>query len=137
MDQEEPWIEDGCNKHNSQEDDYGSDLFAESPNDEFQLTFDGGISITLKGIKSKYPIFLQSTGLALWKSSERLCSHLCAHPDIVRGKNVIELGAGLGLVGYVLKICLFCTRKSDISFFFSSLLFLVYRSLMKMRFFLL
>jgi hypothetical protein len=106
MDQEEPWIEDGCNKKDSQEigeeDYYGSsDLFAESTNDEFQLTFDGGISITLKGIKSKYPMFLQSTGLTLWKSSERLCSHLCAHPDIVGGKNVIELGAGLGLAGYV------------------------------------
>jgi len=30
-----------------------------------------------------------------------LCEHLNLHPDLVKGKKVIELGAGTGLVGIV------------------------------------
>lgn len=103
MDQEEPWIEDGNNTNGIEDDDYGSSLFADTNDGEFKLAFEGDISVTLKGIKSKYPMFLQSTGLTLWKSSKILCSHLCTNPDVVRGKTVIELGAGLGLAGYVEK----------------------------------
>lgn len=103
MEQEEPWIEDGCDEQGPKEDDeddYGSStLFAETIDGEFHLTFDEGIAVTLKGIKSKHPMFLQSTGLTLWKSSKTLCSFLCAHPNVVSGKSVIELGAGLGSAG--------------------------------------
>ncbi len=40
-----------------------------------------------------------STGLALWLGSEVLCQHLVDNPNLVRGKSVLELGAGLGLCG--------------------------------------
>ena len=34
----------------------------------------------------------------LWPSAIAMCTHLAKHPDLVRGKTVIEVGAGLGLV---------------------------------------
>ena len=108
-DEEERWIEDGddVKKRNGddEEDDEdeefgGSSLFGDSRG-EFELDFENGIKVCLKGIKAKYPMFLQSTGLTLWQSSKNLCSHLCENPHIVRNKSVIELGAGLGLAGIV------------------------------------
>jgi hypothetical protein len=102
MDQEEQWIEDGNETAQVDDEDElaGSDLFAD-PRGEFQLTFENGICVSVTGIKAKYPMFLQSTGLTLWKSSKTLCSHLCSNSNIVRDKSVIELGAGLGLAGIV------------------------------------
>ncbi len=40
-----------------------------------------------------------STGLALWLGSEVMCEHLIENPNLVKGKRVLELGAGLGLCG--------------------------------------
>lgn len=42
-----------------------------------------------------------STGLGLWTGAEILCQYLQDHPDLIRGKNVVELGAGVGLCGLV------------------------------------
>ena len=113
MEHEEPWIEDGDGNQNitldnnnnndddEEEEDYGgSDLFADKCS-EFKITFNNNITINLKGINAKYPMFLQSTGMTLWKSSKVLCSFLCDNPTVVSGKNVIELGAGLGLAGII------------------------------------
>ncbi len=103
-DQEEPWIEDGDNKHNHDEDDDdyggGNSLF-EDPRGEFELDFEQGISVCLMGIKAKYPMFLQSTGLTLWQSSKNLCTYLIANSQLVQKKKIVELGAGLGLAGIV------------------------------------
>jgi len=57
------------------------------------------IAITLEGIKAENGQLLNSTGLTLWKASSLLCDFLCANPLLVRGRRVVELGAGLGLCG--------------------------------------
>lgn len=108
-DAEEPWIEDVDEEVKSKEDDDeeqplpGFDLFSidkKEPVDEFKLTL-GDITIDLNGIKAKYPHLLQSTGMTLWEGSEKLCEYLCEHKEIVQGKTIVELGAGLGLCGIV------------------------------------
>jgi predicted nicotinamide N-methyase len=49
--------------------------------------------ITLRG-KAKIS---ESTGLTIWTCSQILFGYLDDHPGLVAGKNVLELGAGLGL----------------------------------------
>ena len=62
-----------------------------------ELEIDHLPKITLRG-KSQIS---QSTGLALWISSQILSGYLSENPQLVRGKRVLELGAGLGLCGIV------------------------------------
>ena len=38
-------------------------------------------------------------GLLLWESAVGLARHIAAHPGIVTGRTVLELGAGVGLTG--------------------------------------
>jgi predicted nicotinamide N-methyase len=45
--------------------------------------------------------YTNSTGLSLWGGSEALCHYLIEHPDLIVGKSVLELGAGVGLCGIV------------------------------------
>jgi len=60
-------------------------------------------------IDEDYPITLrtkkssksESTGLTIWTSSQILSGYLIDKPHHVRGKRVLELGAGLGLCGIV------------------------------------
>ena len=40
-------------------------------------------------------------GFLLWESAVGLARHLAAHPELVAGKTVLELGAGVGLPGTV------------------------------------
>eukprot|EP01062_Namystynia_karyoxenos_P054550 TRINITY_DN44991_c0_g1_i1.p2 TRINITY_DN44991_c0_g1~~TRINITY_DN44991_c0_g1_i1.p2 ORF type:complete len:280 (+),score=78.87 TRINITY_DN44991_c0_g1_i1:72-842(+) len=41
------------------------------------------------------------TGSGVWSASRLLAAHLDAHPGLVRGREVVELGAGLGLPSVV------------------------------------
>ena len=45
--------------------------------------------------------YFDQTAFRLWPLSLTLCRWLCAHPEIVRGKRVVELGAGFGALGLV------------------------------------
>ena len=113
MDEEERWIEDedevpdvakGDEEEEEEEEEpnFGGDLFnidKQDPNDEYTIKVGDSIELKMYGIKAKYPQFLQSTGLTLWKGSEALCDFLGTNAATVRGKLVVELGAGLGLCG--------------------------------------
>eukprot|EP00584_Thalassiosira_punctigera_P020710 CAMPEP_0172566572 /NCGR_PEP_ID=MMETSP1067-20121228/112352_1 /TAXON_ID=265564 ORGANISM="Thalassiosira punctigera, Strain Tpunct2005C2" /NCGR_SAMPLE_ID=MMETSP1067 /ASSEMBLY_ACC=CAM_ASM_000444 /LENGTH=127 /DNA_ID=CAMNT_0013357721 /DNA_START=19 /DNA_END=398 /DNA_ORIENTATION=- len=77
------------------------DIFA--PRDAYdtqEYSFDGingKVTITLREQKD-YDV---STGMAIWKGSEILCQYMINHPDLIRNKRVLELGAGVGLCGVV------------------------------------
>ena len=47
---------------------------------------------------TEYP---HATGLALWRGAEILAEYLVNHSELVKGKQVLELGSGMGLVGTV------------------------------------
>eukprot|EP00980_Cylindrotheca_fusiformis_P004559 scaffold975_cov90-Cylindrotheca_fusiformis.AAC.2 len=53
--------------------------------------------ITLRELSRKVPT--KSTGLALWSCSQILSGYLADNANFVKGKNVLELGSGLGLCG--------------------------------------
>lgn len=111
--EEERWIE-GETEDNSTECAM-KDLFADpDPYDVFVNTFmvpstDESVVITLHGMKAENGQTLDSTGLTLWKASEAMCTYLVDNANIVKGKSVLELGAGLGLCG-ILCHCLGASR---------------------------
>ncbi|XP_043658578.1 protein-lysine N-methyltransferase EEF2KMT [Drosophila teissieri] len=45
-----------------------------------------------------------TTGLCTWEAALALGDYLLQHRDLVRGKNIVELGAGTGLLGILLKL---------------------------------
>lgn len=49
-------------------------------------------------------------GLKLWEAGYVLADALLAHPDLCQGKHVVELGAGVGLLGLVAGYCLGASR---------------------------
>jgi predicted nicotinamide N-methyase len=86
------------------------DLFADpDPLDTFQFEYtlpqntvnetENTVSITLTGHKAELGQTLHSTGLTLWRASELLCDYMVRTHTTVQQKNVLELGAGLGLCG--------------------------------------
>jgi len=102
METEEPWIEDVDDVDDDDDDNHnhGFDLFATPSPKEFQIIVGENTTLTVSGIvQIKFPHLLQSTGLTLWKGSENLCKFLSVHTEYIRGKHVVELGAGLGLCG--------------------------------------
>lgn len=44
-------------------------------------------------------------GLKLWEAGACLSEYLLRYPEIVRAKNVVELGAGVGLTGLIASVC--------------------------------
>ena len=86
------------------DDDGGGDvdtlfnLFAEEDPYEIQeYEFPNVPKLFLRG-QTEMP---NSTGLALWLGSEILCDRLVHDPLLIREKRLLELGAGMGLVGMV------------------------------------
>ncbi|KNE70669.1 hypothetical protein AMAG_15427 [Allomyces macrogynus ATCC 38327] len=47
-----------------------------------------------------------TTGLKTWPASLSMAEYLLTHPDLIRGKTVVELGSGVGVLGLV------CARLS-------------------------
>jgi len=43
--------------------------------------------------------FVVGTSSVVWPVAIRMARYLCNHPELVRGKTVLELGAGIGIVG--------------------------------------
>lgn len=87
---DEKWFE-----HQIHEDESGEDkefvfaLFAkEEPYDTMKFEFPNVPEIAIQS-QTESPT---STGLALWLGSERLCTFLADHKELVSGKEVIELG---------------------------------------------
>ena len=57
------------------------------------------VTITLRGYQAEADEIWKSTGLTLWRASDHLCAFLLDHAEMLRNKRILELGAGLGLVG--------------------------------------
>ncbi len=103
MDHEEPWIEDGEDsesENHSEQNAMGLNLFEDpDPFHDVELTF-GKVTLKVSGkLRVKYPHLLESTGLTLWDGSKNLCNYLSTHREYVEGKNILELGAGMGVCG--------------------------------------
>lgn len=116
--QEQEWIEapEGWGEHeqggetNQEDDDEEEesnfvDLFAnKDPREYFKLTLkiDETTTKTLKlaGFQLDSDQVDQSTGVTLWKAAPRLATYLQNNAsEFVKGRTVLELGAGLGLCG--------------------------------------
>ena len=48
----------------------------------------------------------KSTGMSIWKGAEVMSTYLQQHSNLIKGKRVLELGAGCGLVGLVCALAL-------------------------------
>jgi len=111
------WTEEEIknNKNDDDDDDDGAvDIFKADPYDIFSFRFVrpndtdeeslAFIDIELRGYKADSDEIWQSTGLTLWKASEHLCHYMVKHYATllqVDSPRILELGAGLGLVGIV------------------------------------
>lgn len=90
------------------------DIFRQDPKDSFSFSFPLSseketIDIELEGYTAESDEIWQSTGLTLWKASEHLCHYLLKHqqeyfPSSEEPQRVLELGAGLGLVGILVHL---------------------------------
>lgn len=75
--------------------------------DDFTYTYgdsDAGLTLRLKGVAREFGQTVlgsgDGTGLTVWRGAEELNAYLWARREaLVAGKRVLELGAGLGLVG--------------------------------------
>jgi len=65
------------------------------------------VSITVEQLSSQYGEETHkassddNTGFWVWPAAHALATHLITHPELVRGRRVVELGAGGGLPGMV------------------------------------
>lgn len=115
VEKETPWTDDSIrwtkeelqNHQDKQEHDeqVAADIFRDAnPMDTFCFSLPNGLSIEIKGYKSDSDEIWTSTGLTLWKASEHLCRYLVTHSErllLREDLQILELGAGLGLVGIV------------------------------------
>lgn len=46
--------------------------------------------------------FDAGTSSVIWPVAAHMAKHLCDHPEMVRGRSVVELGAGIGILGAAL-----------------------------------
>lgn len=83
-----------------------ADIFAPAEEAAYEVhdyAFDGddGRAVTIS-LRAR-PDYDVSTGLSVWAGAELLCRYLTARPapTVLRGKRVLELGAGAGLCGLV------------------------------------
>ncbi|KAI0684765.1 putative methyltransferase-domain-containing protein [Cytidiella melzeri] len=53
-------------------------------------------------MESRTTIECGTTGMKTWRASLLLAQYLIRHPQLVRGKSVLELGCGVGFLGLVL-----------------------------------
>lgn len=119
MNDEKEWIEspDGWGPTHAEIDDEEGvgvnnaiDLFADTdPRQSFEFRIaksdaaDAEDTVRIAGFKLDSDEAAMSTGATLWDGSHRLAAHLRDRgaADYIHGRRVLELGAGLGLVGIV------------------------------------
>lgn len=62
----------------------------------------GDVRFEVLGLKRELGQTLDSTGLTIWRAADRLCEYMVAHQEAFRGRRVLELGCGLGVVAILL-----------------------------------
>jgi predicted nicotinamide N-methyase len=104
---EEEWIE---MKAEDGDEGFGGIFDNPDPFETFTHTFvilrESGeqeeIDISMVGRRADEAQMLSSTGLTLWRAAPILCNYLIDHSaSLVKGKHLLELGAGMGLSGVV------------------------------------
>lgn len=104
MEGEQEWVEspDGWGEQEEEEQAGTFDLFGNNdPRDYFTFRVKDDKTLKLAGYTLDSDETAQSTGVTLWQAAPRLAKFLMAQDDMIKGKTVMELGAGLGLVGIV------------------------------------
>lgn len=80
---------------------YGGPLRAERLISFGHAALPRGVVVEQERIVDRAGSTEDATGCVVWPAAHSLSAHLCAHPELVRGRRVVELGAGTGLVGLV------------------------------------
>jgi predicted nicotinamide N-methyase len=95
------WREYDIQEQDSDEDAAAGFSFFQSQHDELQLQdFEFTVSPSTPTLKLTFQEhYTQSTGMSIWRGSEVLAEYLKQNPEIVHKKSVLEIGAGVGLVG--------------------------------------
>lgn len=83
-------------------------LFCEPDREDvcrFPAMVDGGPDIVLRSLRRDMQHIEPQTGLLVWPGAELMCHYLRANPGAVRGRTVVELGSGAGLVAVAAALC--------------------------------
>ena len=97
------WREYDIQEQDSDEDAAAGFSFFQSQDDElilqdFEFTVSSSTPTTFLKLTFQEN-YTQSTGMSIWRGSEVLAEYLKQNPEIVHKKSVLEIGAGVGLVG--------------------------------------
>ena len=95
----------------SEDEDTIGSLFTEPDifrSETFNFPLPSGVVVTLSGLKRETGQTLASTGLTVWRASDHLNAYIHSHLDKFRGKEVVELGSGLGYVSIPLERAAIC-----------------------------
>lgn len=92
------WREYDIHDEDDDEENAAGGFFLQ-PESEFEV-----VEFPISGTQSVVKLscqddYAQSTGMSIWKGSEILSGYLALNAEIVRGKSILELGAGVGLAG--------------------------------------